>query len=93
MQGRNGDPDAQDRAVGMVAGWGGLGDGNWHKYATICQTARGELRCITGSSTQCSEMTRRGAMRRGRGERSQREAISVYTQLMRFLVQQKLTTL
>lgn len=27
MQGRNGDPDAQDRAVGMVAGWGGLGDG------------------------------------------------------------------
>ena len=37
MQGRNGDPDAQDRAVGMVAGWGGLGDGNWHIYATMCE--------------------------------------------------------
>lgn len=36
MQGRNGDPGAQDRAVGMVAGWDGLGDGNWHIYATMC---------------------------------------------------------
>ena len=51
MQGRNGDPDAQTGAVGMVAGWGGLGDWNWHIYTTMCQTASGELLCTTGSSS------------------------------------------
>ena len=57
----------------------------------VKQIASGKLLQSTGSSTWYFLMTQRGGVRRGDGNSLKREGTYVYTQLIHFVVQQKLT--
>lgn len=73
MQGRNGDPDAgQSCGHGGRVGW--LGDGNWHKYATIVKQLVGSCDASEGSTPVLRDDPQ-GAMR----QRSQRGDLRVHT--------------
>ena len=77
---------------GRWEGWDELGDQDWHVYTTMCKTDSQREPAVQHrelSLVLCDDLD---GWDGGGGEREvQREGIYVYIQLIRFIVQQKLT--